>query len=263
MKKRLVKTRIDQASNATEELLRAYSYDLGEGVKKNVAKAIFWYLKAAKKNSPLAYYNLGQIYSEQKQHVRAVKWWRKSAELGETKALCNLGVATEEGMGLKTDPKKAFHYYTKAAKMGNLIAQYNVGRCMAGGLGTEPNLKKAQEYFKKIIPKLKKLAEKNAYEKANETLGICYHNGWGVRKNHVKSFRYYKVSVEKNRSAWSIYCMGLCYLDGEGVLKNRKKAYSLLKKALSLGVKKADTIIQREFGCRSKGSRSKGSVVNN
>ena len=50
--------------------------------------------------------------------AEAVRWYRKAAKQGYAKAQCNLGVAYENGQGVKQDHDEAVRWYLKAAEQG-------------------------------------------------------------------------------------------------------------------------------------------------
>ncbi len=53
-----------------------YSYFYGEGIKKDVNKAIYWYKKAADKNDAKAMYNLGLCYKYGDGVIKSKRWAR-------------------------------------------------------------------------------------------------------------------------------------------------------------------------------------------
>ncbi len=52
-------------------------------------------------------------------HIRAVHWFRKAAEKGDTDAQYNLGFCYDNGKGVAKDQTEAVKWYRKAAKQGN------------------------------------------------------------------------------------------------------------------------------------------------
>ena len=59
-------------------------------------------------------------------YVEAVKWLRKSAEQGDARGQCKLGVMYYEGIGVSSNRETAIEWYRKAAKQGNKDAIGNL-----------------------------------------------------------------------------------------------------------------------------------------
>src|SRR6266487_2959838 len=60
-----------------------------------------------------------------KDEVKAFECYKKSAEEGNTDALCQLGYCYDIGIGTDISKVKAFELYKKAADNGHIIAQHN------------------------------------------------------------------------------------------------------------------------------------------
>ena len=61
--------------------------------------------------------NLGNHYFE---------LWHRAAELGYSPAYFSIGVAYQDGRGVKMDEKMADHYYELAAIGGSVLARHNL-----------------------------------------------------------------------------------------------------------------------------------------
>lgn len=123
----------------------AEMYRNGQYVEKNSKLAIEWYMKAAEQDLAEAQNALGDLYhygggdladSDQYHFVeydkadkeknggikvnyyQAVKWYKKAANQGYTKAEYNLGMMYHKGLGVKKDFNKALEWYGKAADKG-------------------------------------------------------------------------------------------------------------------------------------------------
>ena len=55
----------------------------------------------------------------------------------------------DNGRGVKQDYKKAIEWYEKSANQGNTKAQFNLGIMYANGQGVIQDKKRAKEYFRK------------------------------------------------------------------------------------------------------------------
>jgi uncharacterized protein len=60
-------------------------------------------------------------------YAEAMKWLRKSAEQGHTRAQCRIGFAYEHGEGVPQDYAEAVNWYRKAADQGDGNAQVLLG----------------------------------------------------------------------------------------------------------------------------------------
>lgn len=66
-------------------------YETGEGVRKNVAKALYWYKSAWRSgHQTSACSNIAQLYAAQRKRQSAILWWRKAIERGDGEASLEL-----------------------------------------------------------------------------------------------------------------------------------------------------------------------------
>ena len=63
--------------------------------------------------------------------------------------MSNLGMCFYSGEGVEKNFIKAVEWYTKAAEKGNSDAMYNLGLCFHHGRGVEKNLARALEWYTK------------------------------------------------------------------------------------------------------------------
>ena len=82
-----------------------------------------------------------------KDDAEALKWWRKSAELGWGPAQCSLGKMFADGAGVPKDLAEAHKWYRKAADQGDSRAQLNLGMMFAQGIGVPTNTVNAYMWF--------------------------------------------------------------------------------------------------------------------
>jgi TPR repeat protein len=79
----------------------------------------------------------------------ALGWLGRSAEQGNTLALCNLHLAYSEGLGVTKDLAKAMEYLHAAAGGGDEVAQTQLALAYKDGSGVEKNFGTAVEWFRK------------------------------------------------------------------------------------------------------------------
>ena len=108
--------------NTECEMMLGRLYEDGDGVKKDIPKAIEWFEKAAAKGHAAAQNGVGRCHYEKGRYEEAFKWHTKSAAQGYTNAEINLGILYEDGLGVTKDISKAIEWYTKAAEKGVVIA---------------------------------------------------------------------------------------------------------------------------------------------
>lgn len=124
----------------------------GQGVKVDLQKAEFWYLKAAAQGHLTAQCELGRLYSEGKlckpDYEKAFGYFLKSARQGNFYAQTYAGIFLFEGKGCKRDIAEAAIWLEKGAKGGYAEAYYTLARIYAADKQKyEQNLKQAAGCF--------------------------------------------------------------------------------------------------------------------
>jgi TPR repeat protein/serine/threonine protein kinase len=130
-----------------------YAYEQGWGMPQDDAEATKWYRKAAELGDPAAENNLGNTYRNARgvarNDVTAASWYRKAAEHGNAWGQTNLGFMYENGRGVFRDPVEAVKWYRQAAEKGNQQAQFSLGRMYESGTGVNKDLTAAASWFRK------------------------------------------------------------------------------------------------------------------
>eukprot|EP00468_Gymnochlora_sp_CCMP2014_P010657 CAMPEP_0167745092 /NCGR_PEP_ID=MMETSP0110_2-20121227/2959_1 /TAXON_ID=629695 /ORGANISM="Gymnochlora sp., Strain CCMP2014" /LENGTH=509 /DNA_ID=CAMNT_0007629695 /DNA_START=95 /DNA_END=1624 /DNA_ORIENTATION=- len=126
-------------------------YYSGSGVSKNYETAYDWFSKAAEHGFADAKFNLGvmsQLGRGIGQSQEAAEEWYLDAANGNVSEACNnLGRMYQVGVLGKPDPMKAFKFYRKGAHLGNGDAMYNVALCYYKGMGTNKNIKETIDWL--------------------------------------------------------------------------------------------------------------------
>ncbi len=113
-----------------------------EEESKDYIKDIEWWIKSANLGNSNAMNNLGMYYDDiENDYLKAIEWYIKSANLGNTNAMFNLGYYYQY---IEKDYPKAIEWYTKSANLGNSSAMYNLGYYYDGIEGDYP---KAIEWY--------------------------------------------------------------------------------------------------------------------
>lgn len=116
---------LDEAmeGNKLAEFMLGWMYDNEIGFPKNKKEALKYYLRAAEKGNTDAMVNIGIYYEDESRlnynssidKIKAFKYYEEGAKLlKNARAIGNLGVCYEKGIGCAQDKKKAFEFYSKA-----------------------------------------------------------------------------------------------------------------------------------------------------
>eukprot|EP00051_Salpingoeca_urceolata_P020883 m.318995 g.318995 ORF g.318995 m.318995 type:complete len:398 (+) comp19701_c0_seq1:193-1386(+) len=171
----------------------AVCYAHGEGVPKDMDRALELYSAAAKQDYPPAIFNLGVCYRNGRGVDRDVKvaaqYYQRAADLGFAHAMNNLGVCYQEGEGVPVNPAKAAVLYQEAASLGYGMAQSNYAWCLRNGRGTERDLAAAVRVYK--------LAADQGNVTAQNNLASLYEDGTGVNRDLGEAARLYRLAAEK------------------------------------------------------------------
>jgi len=235
----------------------AVCYANGQGVAKDHAEAAKWYRRAAEQGNADAQCNLGFCYEYgsgvRKDNAEAAKWYRKAADQGNAVAQSNLGICYEYGNGVRKDKAEAAKWYRQAADRGNAVAQYRLGVCCSSGEcvpkrpdpvdlvvtwglselgltigeGAVKGNPEAVMWFCK--------AAEQGHAHAQNKLGCCYEEGYGVAKDLGEAVKWYRKAAEQG-SGFGQYNLGVCYSNGRGVIKDLVQAHKWYNLASAQGL---------------------------
>jgi len=108
-----------------------------------------WYRKSADAGNSFALFRLGQIYDTPGGYDTARQWYEKAAAAGDAGAMNNLGILYYFGRGAAQSYDKAREWYEKAAGNGSDVAMKNLGYLYKNGTGVPVNLTRAAEWWEK------------------------------------------------------------------------------------------------------------------
>jgi TPR repeat protein len=242
----------------------------GPGLARNEKKAIEYMLLAAQKGSAQAQCELALLYQKGGAGIgqndqKAVQYFRLAAEQDLVEAQFWLGSLYQKGeCGLPKDDQKAFEQFKLAAEKNLADAQFELAKAYEKGQGVELNLTEARRWLRAAAklnydPAKQKIAnellkeskgvskegEKEAFElystidskefpQVYMSLGQCYRDGTGVKKNKNKAFKLFKLAKEEGFNE-AFILLGQCYFNGWGVKKNQNKAVRLYREAADGG----------------------------
>lgn len=121
----------------------------GNYIEKNRVKSIEWYQKSADQGYIPAQCNLGVIYYAEKNFPKAIELFRKADAQGNPHAQHNLGLCYANGNGVTKDEVEAVKWFRKAAEQGLPDAEYELGDRYANGTGVPIDMTKAMEWYSK------------------------------------------------------------------------------------------------------------------
>jgi TPR repeat protein len=224
-------------------------YRLGIGVEKDPAKAIPWFLKAAKQGFAKAYFNLGASYYNGDgvpvNDWNSCVWFMLAADAGDARGQEAVDrVRHEESPGrfkqceeyaasayLRGDlvPKdygKAMARLTKAADAGSGFACANIAHMHAQGLGVPQDNEQALGWLKR--------AADLKFGPAMFELGRASELGQGVPQSFAAARKMYEKAAELGSSE-AIVALGAMYAEGRGVKGDDRKALMYFIAAAYLG----------------------------
>ena len=125
----------------------------------------------------------GDIFYFTANYQQAVKYYQKSADLGNARGYHLLGLLYYDGKGVCQNLPKAFTLYKKACDLNFATACHNVGLLYDNGRGVKQDFTNARKYYEKAC---------NAnIAGACNNLGYLYGNGKGVKENLSTAKQYY------------------------------------------------------------------------
>ena len=167
-------------------------------------QAIKWFKRAAKHGLYDAYYNLAQVYLQNRFPGRNLNEYVTNLDLaareGVEIAILEMGNAYFDGMGVECDFKKAMEYYENPLLADNVDAQKKLGYIYEVGLEVKADPEKSREYYQKAADHgssfaCYKIGSYN-YKKGKKDLALTYYQkaadfyflGEGTAVDHQKSY---------------------------------------------------------------------------
>lgn len=218
-------------------------YAEGRGVEPNEAEAARWYQQAADQGHALALrwlrrsaelgqrdaqYSLALVYSEGTNELveESLVWLRKAAEQGHADAQNELGTRYALGQIAEKNQVEALRWLRKAAEQGNVKAQLRLGGMYFEGKDVEEDKSEAFQWYERAA--LQGLAE------AQANLGVMYYNGFGITQDSAQAAHWFRKAAEQG-NLQSQGALGVLYREGRGVQKDAKEAVRWFEKAASRG----------------------------
>lgn len=195
-------------------------YYQGEGVEKDMSKAVELYKSASLTGASVTYWNIGIIYAKggngiDKDFYAAANWLALASKLGFKKLFQEKLLAQPET--------------EKDGWAGTDFATFIEG--LSHVYGNDKDINAAYKLFQQL--------EKKKVAVATTLIAtLCYADNDWKKADEKKVVKYLEKAVEM-KDALACYELGLRYKEGKGVAANKAKAIELLEKGANLGNAKA------------------------
>lgn len=132
----------------------------GQGVEKDINRAIEWFRLAAAQGNAFAQNKIGEQYKigegVERDYAQALKWFKLSADQGYAAAQSNLGQLYQFGLGVTADEDEAIKWFKLAADQGNSLAKsslaaINKARADKAEKERQDKLRKQREINQQIL----------------------------------------------------------------------------------------------------------------
>jgi TPR repeat protein len=223
----------------------AEKYRTGDGVERDIARAIYWYEKASvsaswtprgKIGNRRAMLKLAEIYKEGEgvpvNYERAVHWHTRYVEkTGSSWSMQAIATMYRTGgPGLPEDADLALSWYRRAADEGNHWAQYQVGEAYRKGAGVDKDASEAARWYE--------WAALQGNDWAQFRLSKSLRTGDGVPEDIDAANEWLRKAAEQG-NPWAALTMGDFYRSGNGVDKDVTKSVEWYRIAADKGNEEA------------------------
>jgi len=219
----------------------------GSAKPRDVAKAMYFYEKAAKLGHVDAQLNLGRFYfvgdGVEQDYVKARKWIQKAAAQGSPQGYFLMGALYDGELGLKRDIKKAIKFYELSIEGGYACAMHNLGCIYLYGQGVEADEERSTELFRKG-------AEFN-HPPSLCNLGAAYSFGRGVEKDMEEAVRLFREAAVRGYAVAQMNIAGSLAF-GQGCRKNIPLSYAWAKIAEPVSAKARKFLVEELSGITLK-----------
>ncbi len=194
---------LPQPVEAESYMSMARKYYYGDGVPKDMEKALGLYVKAAQTGNVDAMFIAGGMYMRglgtQVNRAEAFKWLYNAAINGRSSKESERILAEFfiTGQNAPKNYDEALRWYEKAATRGDLEAQSELGFFYFTGNLVEKDYVKARNWFEK--------AARNGYPMAQYNMGILWYTGNGVETvDMVKAYAWFSLAAANGNSSGEV-----------------------------------------------------------
>lgn len=193
-----------------------------------------------------AQFQLGRAYLRgegvPKDVEKALELMKSAAAQGNTEALGGVGYFYSNGIAVPKDDKQATEWFRKGAEKGSAKAQLNLGKTLLSNK-KESDSKDSDPILQEALQWIKKAADQGLPEAGLTYARILFYGDYGTSKDYEKAIDYLKPGCETG-IADAQNMLGAMYEAGNGVSMDVVSAKSWYRKAAMQGYAKA----QRNLG---------------
>ena len=207
-------------------------YRDGQGVEKDVQKAVELFTLAAMQGNSFAAFALGKMHLSDdpalsRNVAAALKWITNAAEHGNQFAQYYLGKLLLKGTDdISQDTNSALRWLLASVEQGNVHAEYALAMAYLKGESVPKDSLKAMELLKR--------ASSREHQFAQYQLGKLLLQGEDVPKDVVAAVHWLTASA-MHGNQYAQYALGKLYLLGKGVEKDKDRAAKWFQMAANQG----------------------------
>lgn len=207
-------------------------YRDGQGVERNIQKAVELFTLAAKQGNSFAAFALGKMYlsndaSLPRDEAAALNWITYASERGNQFAQCYLGKLLLKGAdGIPQDTNAALRWLRASVDQGNVYAEYALAMAYLKGKIVPKDALKALELLRH--------ASSQDHQFAQYQLGKMLLQGEEAPKDVAAAVHWLTVSA-MHGNQYAQYALGKLYLLGKDVEKDKASAAKWFQMAADQG----------------------------
>lgn len=214
-----------QKGNTAAMVLLGECYENGAGVALDSAQALKWFQRAAEQGDGEGWLRVSQyclkgtlMPADTARYLAIRQEW---ADKGLPNGLAALGVAYENGYGVKADTARALELYGQAVKKNSAWGYESMGSNYAiGDMGVAQDSKKAMQYYEK------------AYNLGEKAAAAKLANMYASDGDYKKAWKWVEEGMR-----WSdpdaITVAAKLYAGGFGVAKDEARAQQMMEELVS------------------------------
>lgn len=207
-------------------------YRDGQGVERNIQKAVELFTLAAKQGNSFAAFALGKMFlsndaSLPRDEAAALNWITYASERGNQFAQCYLGKLLLKGAdGIPQDTNAALRWLRASVDQGNVYAEYALAMAYLKGKRVPKDALKALELLRH--------ASSQDHQFAQYQLGKMLLQGEEAPKDVAAAVHWLTVSA-MHGNQYAQYALGKLYLLGKDVEKDKASAAKWFQMAADQG----------------------------
>ncbi|AYV80405.1 MAG: hypothetical protein Harvfovirus1_30 [Harvfovirus sp.] len=184
---------------------------------------------------------MGNFYRDD-DHLESYSWFVKSAEMGDSMAMYNVGRHYCDGTAVKEDYSKAIEWFLKAVEKKNSTAMYCIGRLYYCGHVGEINYKEAVDWYMKaaLLGKISAIL----------ALAEMYCKGIHFEKSYKEGLVWYLKAADLGET-YAMDILGDIYggLRWKDFPKNEEEAMKWYLKSANLGSRASMRVLGDRYSC--------------